>query len=706
MKLALHDNSMETNVKVKSHSFKIGNAGKIIGILRGKLYEHKIRTLVQEYISNARDAMRESKSNKRIVITVPNSANPVFKVRDFFGITPERMEDVFINYGSSTKEETNEQAGGFGIGSKSAWAYTDAFTVVSITGGMKRTYVCEIGSNKEGMLNELSCEPTTEENGTEVHVAVKHGDIQNFRNAIYRAVYFWRGEEYPEFKGVVAHEVPKRSPSIRIGDLEVSKDLPNYLELDQNSYHNYISMVIDGIPYKMGQQFIAGIKPLMSLLKEIKCQAVIHIGNGMLDIPATRESVSTEEINKEILGKLAPKLQEGLAKHIKAEFAKAKTYSEWITTYVELSEMFEVDEYAKRGDYSIKGETVRSNTFNEFNMFEAGPGPRKGFRREPVAEIELEQLDRIFYIDDPDEPMVTQNRRIKEFQQRTGKKTVILVQAAEQSVMEVVKTALIPIVQQPSKVVPGTTIAAPMTVKKVLTTLAESEKALTKFLKDLGGEALSTLPYTAPIRAPRALRVKEKEEFTLHRFRFGKKNPLTTTLENVESKDAKYLYIDFKDWNKHVVEFGKMNNFIEGRGWMLCAMTPKAIKQVKGHKNFKPYEAWMAAFVPSATLIASICNKRAKNNVLMGFLAKASTKIADPVLAGMVDCYETILKTNPEDVPEKILKLVSNEIEAFEKDDAELTKLIKAKYILLNRMSAPVDSSIANELVSYINSKV
>lgn len=692
MKLALHDNAMETNAKVKSHSFKIGNAGKIIGILRGKLYEHKVRTLVQEYISNARDAMREGKISKRIVITVPNQANPVFKVRDFLGITPERMEDVFINYGSSTKEETNEQAGGFGIGSKSAWAYTDAFTIISITDGMKRTYVAEIGSNKEGMLNELSCEPTDEESGTEIHVAVKYGDIQQFRNAIYRAVYFWRAEEYPEFKGVIAHEVPKRLPSIRIGDLELANELPSYLELGTNDYHNYISMVIDGIPYKMGQHFIADIKPLMSLLKDIKCEGVIHIGNGMMDIPATRESISTEEINKEILSKLAPKLQEGVAKYIKAEFAKAKTYSEWIQSYLVLEKMFDVTPHAKRGGYSISGDAIHSPTFKEFAVLEAGPGRRGGFKREPTSTIDLEQLNRIFYVDDPDEPMVTQNRRIKEYMARTGRKTVILVYAAEQSTQELVK---------------GTPAdKPPVFAKKVLTTLAESDKVLAKFLKDLGGEALSTLTYTAPVRTPRASRIKEKEEFTLHRFRHGKKNPKSRTLEGVEASNDKYLYIEYKDWAKMSVEFSKMQNFIECRGFELCAMTPKAIKQVSGHKSFKPYQDWIAKYAPDADLIASVCNKKAKNKDLMGFLLKASTKIADPVLAAMLDLYKTVLKSNPEDVPAQVLAMISNEVEVFEKDDAQLTKTIKDKYPLLSRMSAPVDSTIANELVCYINSKV
>ena len=188
MKIAQHSNALETNVEVKSQDFGIGNASKIIGILRNYLYEHKVRTLVQEYMSNARDAMREAKSNEKIVVTVPNQMNPVFKVRDFGpGITPQRMSKVFIQYGESTKEGTNAQTGGFGIGAKSAWAYTDSFTIISITSGVKRTYVAHTGVNNQGRLDLVDTVDTDEPTGTEIHVAVKSQDLGQFQNAIWRA---------------------------------------------------------------------------------------------------------------------------------------------------------------------------------------------------------------------------------------------------------------------------------------------------------------------------------------------------------------------------------------------------------------------------------------------------------------------------------------------------------------------------------------
>jgi hypothetical protein len=59
MKLAQHSNALETNVQRKTQNFAIGDASVVIEIMRKRIYSHPIRTLVQEYMSNGRDANRE-----------------------------------------------------------------------------------------------------------------------------------------------------------------------------------------------------------------------------------------------------------------------------------------------------------------------------------------------------------------------------------------------------------------------------------------------------------------------------------------------------------------------------------------------------------------------------------------------------------------------------------------------------------------------
>ena len=109
MKMQGHANKLETNIEAETQDFGIGDPSVIIAMLRNNMYAHKVRTLVQEYICNARDAMREVDKSNVFEITVPTRLNPVFKVRDFgLGITPDRMTNVFVKYGASTKRGTNQ----------------------------------------------------------------------------------------------------------------------------------------------------------------------------------------------------------------------------------------------------------------------------------------------------------------------------------------------------------------------------------------------------------------------------------------------------------------------------------------------------------------------------------------------------------------------------------------------------------------------
>lgn len=738
MKLALHTNSLETNIPAKTKSFGVKNAAKLIGLLRNNVYTYKIGTPVQEYMSNARDAMREAKSTKRIIVTVPNQMNPVFKVRDFGpGIDPTRMDTVFIEYGGTTKDETNDQAGGFGIGSKSAWAYTDSFTVTTICGGIKYVYVMHTGSNNEGSYSLMSEEQTDEETGTEIQIAVKSGDLQEFRNAIWRACYFWRTEEYPEFKGVLAHEVPAKLESLRVGDIELMKTLPSYIRLDANYHNDHLSVVIDGIPHATSREFLKEIPEVMDLLKPIKCNVLVHVGNGVMDFPASREMISTEPINKSVLAKLAPKLKEelqkhidsqfakaknydqwigcyqtlervfrisdktkaGAEKHVRAEFAKAKTNSEWIACYQRVAKEFTPKDLFKRGEYSLDGNTVHSQKFKDFDLMEVGVRGNKGFKREEVRQLDFHNLNHIFFIDNPNEFIVTQNKRIREYLEKNGIRRAILLIAREKSEMVPVP---VPVPADGSKAVP---ISPPQFTKKILVTLKDSEKAVQKMSKDFDARALSTLSFTPTVRQPRERREKEKQEFTVHRYRGGwRKRPKQTTLEKIESSRDRYLYVPFKEFKKYESEFREMREFVEGLGYELCCLAPSAIKTVTGSKSFRSYDNWRAAYKPDAKLIASFCSKKAVNKQAMQLLSQATEKIADLALIGMLATYKEILKSNPQDVPEAIKEMISKEVKAFEKDDAELTKLLKQSYPLVSMVEGS-NTAIANEIVFYINAK-
>ena len=136
---------------------------------------------------------------KRPVVHMPNRLEPHFSVRDFgTGLSHEKIMKMYTTYFHSDKNTSNDYTGCLGLGSKSPFAYTDHFTVISHWNGEKRTYMAvlkegfpHISIFKDGEGKEM-VEPTTEPNGLQVQFAVKTHDIYEFDNEALRLYPFFK----------------------------------------------------------------------------------------------------------------------------------------------------------------------------------------------------------------------------------------------------------------------------------------------------------------------------------------------------------------------------------------------------------------------------------------------------------------------------------------------------------------------------------
>jgi hypothetical protein len=277
---------IDSNVEPsKALNFGISDVRLVVDIL-SKLYAYPIRTLVQEYICNGRDAMREAGTwgVKPIEITVPNTLDPAFKVRDFgVGISPDRMENIFVNYGSSTKRNTNTQTGGFGIGAKSAFSYTDSFTVTSFYNGVKYLYVAHLGD--EGGVNLIGRESTKEPNGVEISVGVKPKDIAEFKEAVQRCVRFW--QEPIKFKG--SNDITQLKPELKLGNLTAF----------HYSTNGRTIFLIDGIEYDLIEESPRSYwKTDANQLHGINYVVAIEVSNGFFKVASSRERLELNDDNK------------------------------------------------------------------------------------------------------------------------------------------------------------------------------------------------------------------------------------------------------------------------------------------------------------------------------------------------------------------------------------------------------------------------
>ena len=116
-----------------STQFSIKANGKAFKVLIDGLYSDKIRAVVREIWSNAFDAhAMAGNTDKPFDCHLPTIFAPHFAVRDYgVGMSHDQIMRLYTTVFESSKEDTNDQVGKLGLGSKSPFAYTDTFTVTS-----------------------------------------------------------------------------------------------------------------------------------------------------------------------------------------------------------------------------------------------------------------------------------------------------------------------------------------------------------------------------------------------------------------------------------------------------------------------------------------------------------------------------------------------------------------------------------------------
>lgn len=131
---------------------------KVLSVLSDQLYSNKIAAVIREYSCNGWDAHVEAGIPTRpIDVTLPSVFTPELVIRDFGpGLPEDAVYDVYMMFGKSTKENTNAQKGMFGLGSKAAYAYVTAFTIISYNGGLKTTYSAFIDGEQQRIVAMLS----------------------------------------------------------------------------------------------------------------------------------------------------------------------------------------------------------------------------------------------------------------------------------------------------------------------------------------------------------------------------------------------------------------------------------------------------------------------------------------------------------------------------------------------------------------------
>lgn len=250
---------------------------QLVALLSADMYEDQLLAMIRELLSNGRDAQKEAGTTDiPMQLQLPNTFEPFLCFRDFgTGLTYQQMFDIYLTYGASTKRDSNDYIGMFGIGSKSPLSYTDNFLVSSFINGEESQYNIYMDSGIPSIALMFT-RPTTEKDGLKISIAINQKDFVAIKN---RAQHFLKLFNFPV-------EVT--------GQSDFNFECPKLFE-DENymlvsNYRNGAFALMGGVTYELSSQVFE------SLRETINADTIIlSFELGELNVAGSRERLSFVE---------------------------------------------------------------------------------------------------------------------------------------------------------------------------------------------------------------------------------------------------------------------------------------------------------------------------------------------------------------------------------------------------------------------------
>lgn len=184
MKTAVKETTFEHSTVESSSVFKIKESGKAFRILIDGIYSDKIPSCVRELSTNAFDSHIAAKNSAAFYVHCPTDLNPEFYVRDYgVGMDHEKVMGLYSTMFDSDKTGDNSQAGMFGLGSKTPFAYTDQFHITCYDGKESRLYIAGIGVTGVPEIHCFETQECDEPRGVKVGFSVTYKDFAEFKKA-------------------------------------------------------------------------------------------------------------------------------------------------------------------------------------------------------------------------------------------------------------------------------------------------------------------------------------------------------------------------------------------------------------------------------------------------------------------------------------------------------------------------------------------
>jgi hypothetical protein len=241
MKLHEQARTIQRSGDIPQKRFGMEANATAFNILVGNIYNDPIMAIIRELSTNAYDSHVDAgKADVPFDVHLPNALSPEFVIRDYgTGMSPDKIDDIYLNFFNSTRKDSNTFIGAMGLGSKTPFAYTDQFSVTSFWNGERYDYSCfkdEEGCPTGAILNVSE---TDESNGVEIKIAIRPDDIDTFATVAKKVYTFF--DVRPNVNGYKI-DIPDPKPIVSGTDFDM---------YDSGMLYEPLSVIMGQIRYKI-----------------------------------------------------------------------------------------------------------------------------------------------------------------------------------------------------------------------------------------------------------------------------------------------------------------------------------------------------------------------------------------------------------------------------------------------------------------------
>jgi hypothetical protein len=378
MKIQSKDGTVKVSGVQDKDNFKINEeSAKMVIDSLINLYSDPEGSVVRELVSNAVDANRER--DLKIKGELPLDTDDVLEnfakdkpyvevtnmkgntllgvdhcivIRDWGnGLSPDRVKKVFTVFGSSTKRVTDNLIGGFGIGAKSAFAYTDTFYVRAVHNKVARLYMLYNGNDLPGM--DLVSETEVDEpNNTTITIPLnKASDIKTFEEKINNQLKFFTNVVYKGFDNVTPY-----TPKIAYEDEDII--LPESLEYREA---HKLKILVGRVVYPLDTSLIDSLK-----YKWYSVTGFLRFKIGEVDLVPSRENLRYTDKTIEAINEKLDRIKDTAVKQLADYVSDITDLAEGYAKYKELSKTYYTQ--GQNGKGGIKAFVEIADTASTVNV--------------------------------------------------------------------------------------------------------------------------------------------------------------------------------------------------------------------------------------------------------------------------------------------------------------------------------------------------